>query len=39
VAQPTQATPPVPQVVVPDVWHWPFLSQHPFGQEVASQTH
>ena len=24
---------------MPDVWHWPFLSQQPFGQELASQTH
>jgi len=39
VAQATQAAPPVPQVVVPDVWHWPFLSQQPFGHEAASQTH
>jgi hypothetical protein len=38
-AQATQAAPPVPQVVVPDVWHWPFLSQQPLGHEAASQTH
>ena len=24
---------------MPDVWHWPFLSQQPLGQEAASQTH
>jgi hypothetical protein len=39
VAQAAQAAPPVPQVVVPEVWHWPFLSQQPLGQEAASQMH
>jgi hypothetical protein len=39
VVQLTQATPPVPQVVVPDVWQLPVLSQQPFGQLVLSQTH
>ena len=29
----------MPQVVVPEVWHWPFLSQQPLGHEAASQTH
>lgn len=39
VAQATQVAPPTPQVVVPEVWHWPFLSQQPLGHEAASQTH
>jgi hypothetical protein len=39
VVQLTQATPPVPQVAVLDVWQLPVLSQQPFGQLVLSQTH
>jgi hypothetical protein len=39
VAQATQAAPPTPQVGVPEVWHWPFLSQQPLGHEAASHTH
>ncbi len=38
VAQPLQAAPPVPQVAVAEVWHCPFESQQPFGQEAASHT-
>jgi len=38
-AHATHAAPPVPQVVLPEVWHWPFVSQQPDGQDVASQTH
>jgi hypothetical protein len=28
----------VPQVAAAEVWHWPLLSQQPFGHEAASQT-
>ena len=35
----TQATPPVPHVPLPEVWHFPELSQQPDGHDVASQTH
>ncbi len=31
--------PPMPQVGPLEVWHWPAESQHPFGHDVASQTH
>jgi len=37
--QPLHAAPPTPQVLVPEVWHLPLLSQQPLGQEVASQMH
>ncbi len=33
------ATPPVPQVPVAEVWHFPELSQQPDEQDVESQTH
>ena len=36
---PTHAAPPVPQVAVLDVWHWPLLSQQPVEHDVPSQTH
>ena len=39
VPQAAQATPPVPQVGLLEVWHLPLESQQPFGQELASQTH
>jgi hypothetical protein len=39
VVQLTHAVPPVPQVVVLEVWQVPLLSQQPLGQLVASQTH
>jgi len=39
VAQAMQAAPPVPQVAEAEVWHWPLLSQQPFGHDAASQTH
>ena len=29
----------MPQVPLAEVWHWPFESQQPDGQDVASQTH
>jgi hypothetical protein len=35
VPQSTHALPPVPQVVGPEVWHFPFMSQHPFGHVLA----
>jgi hypothetical protein len=38
-AQTAQAAPPVPQVAAAEVWHWPLLSQQPFGHDAASQTH
>jgi hypothetical protein len=38
VAQLTQAAPPVPQVVVPEGWQLPLLSQQPLGQLVALHT-
>ena len=37
--QTAQAAPPVPQVGLLDVWHLPFVSQQPLGQELALQTH
>jgi hypothetical protein len=39
VPQAAQAAPPVPQVPLLEVWHLPLVSQQPFGQEVALQTH
>jgi hypothetical protein len=39
VLQLTQSAPPVPQVVLLEVWQVPVLSQQPLGQLVASQTH
>ncbi|HVT06461.1 MAG TPA: hypothetical protein VHO67_03345 [Polyangia bacterium] len=32
------AAPPTPQLVLPDAWQAPLLSQQPFGHEAASQT-
>jgi hypothetical protein len=39
VPQGVQATPPVPQVGVLDVWHLPLESQQPLGHDDALQTH
>jgi hypothetical protein len=33
-----QALPLIPQVVLFEVWHWPFLSQQPVEQDWASHT-
>jgi hypothetical protein len=38
VAQAVQLAPPVPQVALAEVRHWPLESQQPFGQDVALQT-
>lgn len=37
VAQALQLAPPVPQVPLLDVRHWPVESQQPFGHELALQ--
>jgi hypothetical protein len=34
-----QSAPPIPHVVLLDVWQWPLVSQHPLGHEFLSQTH
>lgn len=39
VPQATQLTPPVPHVPVLEVSHCPLVLQHPFGHDVALQTH
>jgi hypothetical protein len=38
VAHAVHAAPPVPQVPLLEVRHWPLESQQPFGQDVALQT-
>ena len=38
-AQAAHALPPVPQVAVAGVRHWPLESQQPFGHEDGVQTH